>query len=344
MTCQRTVFPARDLRPHLKLLGRTRLLDAGLELSWSASGFALRVTASRLVLRFADYVGADACAPVCVRVSCDTHTQKFVLGGTSPCILFDDLGERPVTVTVLRVSEGDLPLYLTDLELWGVSPTIGLPPPPSARRMLFLGDSLTCGYGTDSRPGDTVFRTWEEDVTHAFAYLTAEALEADYQIVSVSGQGITRNCNGEHGVLFSEFWDRARRGDLSAADESGFVPQIIVVNGGTNDCNGKCPAEELILGFDALIDRLHAAFPRAHVVLAYGLCEETFVPVQRDLVERRRAAGDGRVLFCRQPSIHDGVLPDAAGCNWHPTTASQQRAAAVLIGFLRETVLPEIEP
>ncbi|MBQ8800497.1 MAG: hypothetical protein IJZ55_13150, partial [Lachnospiraceae bacterium] len=61
---------------------------------------------------------------------------------------------------------------------------------PKKKLIEFVGDSITCGYGVDDEDRDHHFATATEDVTRAYAYKTAEALEADYSMVSYSGHGI----------------------------------------------------------------------------------------------------------------------------------------------------------
>lgn len=49
--------------------------------------------------------------------------------------------------------------------------------------MEFIGDSITCGYGVDDPDKEHHFKTATEDVTKAYAYKTALALNADYSMV-----------------------------------------------------------------------------------------------------------------------------------------------------------------
>lgn len=54
----------------------------------------------------------------------------------------------------------------------------------------FIGDSITCGYGVDAKDQNESFKTDTEDFSKTYAYKTAEALDADYSVVSYSGYGV----------------------------------------------------------------------------------------------------------------------------------------------------------
>lgn len=51
-------------------------------------------------------------------------------------------------------------------------------------------DSITCGYGVDDEDRSHQFSTKTEDATKAYAYKTAQLLNADYSLVSYSGHGV----------------------------------------------------------------------------------------------------------------------------------------------------------
>ena len=64
----------------------------------------------------------------------------------------------------------------------------------------FVGDSITCGYGVDDENYEHHFSTKTEDVTKAYAYKAAEALNADYSMVAISGYGISGYTEGDEPI------------------------------------------------------------------------------------------------------------------------------------------------
>ena len=54
----------------------------------------------------------------------------------------------------------------------------------------FIGDSITCGYGVEGRSEAETFTTATENAEKAYAFLTAEELNADAVMTCFSGHGI----------------------------------------------------------------------------------------------------------------------------------------------------------
>ena len=54
--------------------------------------------------------------------------------------------------------------------------------PEKPLKIEVIGDSITCGYGVDDEDENHQFTTATEDVTKAYAYKTAKALDAEYSI------------------------------------------------------------------------------------------------------------------------------------------------------------------
>ena len=143
-----------------------------------------------------------------------------------------------------------------------------------ARRILFIGDSLTAGYGVlgGSVPmQDYSFTTEDESITRAYQYLAAEHLEADAQFFCWSGNGVISHyidestdipitkdlmpalypltaANTEE-VVKINLQARRKKSFISDSDETdqedgphllnrwAFSPDLIVSNLGTNDAS-----------------------------------------------------------------------------------------------------------
>ena len=72
-----------------------------------------------------------------------------------------------------------------------------LPPPYLPERKIeFIGDSMTCGYGVETMDEKEGFSDETENHYYTYAALTARALNAQHVVVARSGIGIYRNYNG----------------------------------------------------------------------------------------------------------------------------------------------------
>ena len=156
--------------------------------------------------------------------------------------LADSLGEGAHSLRVTYAIEG----YEKHPEFRGFvisGPGSKLLPAPKRPklRIEFIGNSITCGYGTDADSGDTHFSYDTENHTLSYAYLTARALDADFNIVARSGIGMYRSYNGpregtpdnripaeyDRTLIYdpAHYWDHRFR----------LRPDIICINLGTND-------------------------------------------------------------------------------------------------------------
>ena len=134
----------------------------------------------------------------------------------------------------------------------------------------FYGDSLTCGYGTESKSGSEPFLPETENCRYTYAALTAAHFEADYNLISHSGRGLVRNYGDSLQLsdptttmsarafrLFDE--DPASAWDFT---DSPYRPDALVITLGTNDFSTPPhPTEEqYTAGYRALIEKLRTAW------------------------------------------------------------------------------------
>lgn len=253
-------------------------------------------------------------------------------------------GEHEVTLA-LRTEQTVGPLTLRGFELTG---TALLPVAPKRRRLEFVGDSVTCGYGADvatTTPDAYHFTAANEDGWNAFAAVAARELDAEQSVVCASGRGMYRAFEGAIRPSVPALWERLtpEQEPLVRWEPSRFVPDAVIVNLGTNDFSpGGVDADAYEHAATAFLTRLRAVYPRAVLIAALGpMLSDDWPPGERAwsmarrrltaAVEARHAAGDPDVyglLFTPQR----GPL---YGEDWHPTRATQQQLAAEVVRELR---------
>lgn len=322
-------YPFPDALSSVKPLGRTYSTADSLRFSFSASGVSFVFRGKRALLHFGD---CNAPAPIYVRLTADENVHKCLLFGQNNVLdcPFETDGEHQVSL--IRLSEGDVSIPLLQIECRGNSPALLPPPPTKAKKMLFLGDSLTCGYGTDGTE-DPAFHLWEEDPTHAYAYMTAQALDADYQLVSISGQGIVCNCNGEHGVLFEEYLRFCGRDNRAPYDFSLFDADAVVVNGSTNDgFSGVVTEEALYEAAKSLLMQIRSIYPKAEIFWFYGQMSRKFDGVLARLISDIRST-DTHVHYLSTEPV--GGRQGEVATGGHPSHKGHIRAAAELTAYIK---------
>jgi hypothetical protein len=331
--------------PRIAVMGRVVRTPTG-ALRFGYPGVTLR-----LVVK-----GAD----VAVRASCSTGQCRLA-------VRIDDAAARVVRVPA---EQGDLSLasclgpgphrveIVHRTETWqGVVTVSGFvlpasaelvaPPPWPERKLLFIGDSVTCGEGADrasAAPGDTAASS---DATRSYGMLLAAALGAQCHLVCYGGRGLTRDWQGRRDVLNApEFEPLALAVDDEGAawDHRAYQPDAIVVSLGTNDFNlgiGPLPAEREFVGaYVGFLRALHEHYPTAKIAVTEGAIvnDETDPARPQKTVLRRylttavRQLGDPAVVFL--PARH--YPGDAA--NAHPTGEQHAAMARDLEGPLRQLV------
>lgn len=324
--CEKFTFADAD---KYRFIGRTdESFEGGVPISWSNSGLTFCFCGDRAVLHFGGYLSDQ---PVYVKVFADNMTQRFCLDGKSPKILLDFDEETAHTVKLLRVSEGNTPLVFYEACVYGKAPALLPPPAEKPLRIEFMGDSITAGYGVAAPRSQNVYTTYEQDSTRAYAYMTAERLNAEVRTVCISGQGVWRNCNGDVGFRFESIFDMCVRGK-DGYDHSKWQPDIMVLNCGTNDVPGGATNEIMYEEGGKLLDQVRAAYPNAQIVWMYGMMNDKFSEILAKLIDDRKAAGDAKLHYFPVSSIysHD----DEVGAVGHPNVNASVRVSEALAGFL----------
>lgn len=317
---------------YLRTEGRITMAEDGLAMTWSACGFSLRFRGSGIVLTFAPFREMQ---PIFALAVLDGVRHYTVFSdGNEPVILDCAPGEH--TLTFLRLSEGCTPLVCTGFRISSMAKdkTPAVLPSPEAykRKLTFFGDSITCGYGVCSSASSGQFLTWEEDATRAYAYRTAEMLGAEAEIVSISGQGVVKNCMGFVDTPIPTFWCHQNRILSDPYDESR-QPDAVIVNAGTNDCGGGVTKEEFYAGAEAFLRRLRSAYPAAEIVWFYGLMSLEYDDVLRAVTEKLQPEL-GHITYLPTAMIYD--RPEEIGANGHPSAEGAERAARELSDKLKE--------
>jgi len=197
-----------------------------------------------------------------------------------------------------------------------------LPTPQRAKRIEFIGDSHSAGYG-DTSATRTCSKQEIHDTTdtqQAFGPLVAKRLNAEYRVNAYSGAGIVRNYDGvapEQNLPI--LYGRAIPGEPGvAAKDDGWRPQIIVIKLGANDFStplhaGEKWADQAALhgdytrSYSAFLARLIAAQPQAHFVLIAN------DPYFEDVQSVASMSGRADVKVVRT------IEMEMTGCDWHPS-------------------------
>ena len=222
------------------------------------------------------------------------------------------------------MSESIDSLRIESVTLLGENAAFLDPPAEKERRIEFFGDSITCGYGVLAEPTVTGYTTFEQDSTMAYAYMTAEKLNASGRYEAISGQGILCNCNGEKALEITKFYRWTLR-DETPWDFSLWTPDVVVVNAGTNDSWGGVDSAAFGAKADEFLRELREVYPDALLIWAYGMMDVRFTDTLTAVVA---ALGDERVRFL--PLAPIDLKNGDVGGGGHPNVNASIRVSDLL--------------
>ncbi len=199
----------------------------------------------------------------------------------------------------------------------------------SKRKMLFIGDSLTAGYGVEGKAEDFIFTTATENVTKTYSYLTAEAFGAQAWFACFSGGGIiSRYIAPEEekpltDILMPEV--------LEQSMDNEYEPDIIFMNLGTNDASytrkDKNKEEAFAGKYMEFVHKIAEKYPKSYILILYGLMEATLTKAVKNMAEICQK-NKIRCSFVELPLMEK---EDGVGTGGHPSFTTHKKIAQILV-------------
>jgi len=362
------LYTFEPTKSNVKILGRANyqdgylwfaLTDSGIEYSFNGKTTIINVTA--------DTRAHSEETPAYIAIYADgkTYQKTLITKKDTEFTVNFDKKEKHI-VTFIKLSEdqyGSLRINEIKADAKKIKPTA-----EKKKKIEFIGDSITCAYGVDGTIADT-FSTAFQDATKSFAYLTAKNFDADYSIVAYSGMsilscmsinggrtansaisdfydklGLSLDKNGFFTLGSSEFDDGNYELHTTQWDFNRFVPDLIVVNLGTNDFlyfltidPSKVPSEKLALiqNYEDFLTQLRNIYPNAEILCTLGIMgQELYPEIEQAFNNYTNKTGDTHIniyKFNVQDSEKNGF-----GVDTHPNAKSQLDAAHELIGEIEK--------
>ena len=328
---------------NVKLIGRTAEEDGILWLAHSASGFEFTFTgtsASVTVVGDNMISQPDKRARFAAYVDGERVLDEQVDSEEKTYEIFSSDSEKETTIKLLKLSEAaESTMGIKSIDVVGgaLSPTA-----EKSLKIEFIGDSITCGYGVDDEDRDHHFSTATEDATRAYAYKTAQLLDADYSLVSYSGHGIISGYTDNGTKVTSQtvppIYEQFAKSygstfEFNAAyvdwDFSRFVPDVVVINLGTNDASyaagDRDKVNEYSEAYVEFLKKVREHNPDAYILCVLGVMgADLFIGVRNAVDAYTEETGDTRVSALRL-TAQNGSTGYAA--DWHPTEATHEIAA-----------------
>ncbi len=316
----------------IKILGE-RSLESSTQLNcdWTCSGleFVIDCKGGNLTLR------TSTTDPCYFRVWVDGEAWEntdgslyYMINGTKNLVVPDmPVGEH--TVRVLKVTGYTLArAHFYSMTFYG-SLLADKAPQDNELYIEFVGDSISCGWGVI---GDHAGAYTDQDGAQAYPYLVAEALEADYAVTALSGQGLLM---GNPGMTKGYLYGSPLR---DSETEYGFERKadIVVINIGTNDYGyreqygiDEAAFKEAYLDFLKTVYRKNGA--NCKIYCLYNSMNDTFAQAILEACEE--VGGEAAGVY---------TLELERAASGHPTLEEQNAYAWKITAYLNETKDNEI--
>ena len=223
-----------------------------------------------------------------------------------------------------------------------------------SRKIEFIGNSITCGYGNEGLKKEEHFDYATENHYYSYASIAARNLEAQHWVVARSGIGAYRNYDGPKAgnpescmPVQYEYTGYAWKPELRKEqtflrekwDFSRYQPDVVCINLGTNDLS--TPNYDLSLlkqGYQKLLKQVRQHNPKAKIVLLTGsMLYNQELQLAKQLLDEitnmAQKAGDKEVYRFDMNHIDGEAF---LGNDWHPNVYQDEKMANELTAYLRK--------
>lgn len=336
---------------YVKVLGRTLFYNNIRYMNYSCSGleFVFTGTKAEAVL-WSDSPSMEAIYKAWVAVFVNDEEQpsrRFALEKEEDTyLLYEGTEAKETKIRLVKYSEDAFGrVGVKSLILEGSEPK---PTAKKKRKLEFIGDSITCGYGNEGVWMVDVFNTTQENPWEAYAATTSRALEADYHLISWSGIGIISNYTEEE--VPNDPWlmppmypyadkatDMALGKEPLVWDNTSFVPDCIIINLGTNDhsyCKGITERVETFgREYHQFVKKVRSLNPNSKILCTLGAMGQDLCAEIERQVNLLTAEGVEDIYYM---AFDVQLEEDGIGSDWHPTIITHKKMAKKLEGKLKD--------
>lgn len=342
-------WPSRrpsTLEPGIEYIGRTVPNADGMQLAWPGTMATVRFRGTGLRWEFTENVIE---APANYDVVIDGKVQTTYLrtnAGDQTADIAKGLSAGEHEVSVVRRTEGRFSTTVSRAFVpLGDNAALLAPPTPFPHKVLFVGDSITAGFGILGTTTECDGAPLLENARLAWGSVFARRVGAEAHLVAWSGKGMMQNLDRQDPLLMPEIETRALPLEPAVWDTSRFTPDLVVINLGTNDVGTpqKDPGRSYADTYLNYVRTMRSRYPAAAIAAVLGpltanengLLDKMRGYIKDDVVESLRAGGDKRVYFVE---LNVQTPLNGYGCQFHPSRARAKIMAHTLGRFAEQAL------
>lgn len=328
-------FDGSDSR--VTYVGRTLVKGADVSFDWSATYVRISFEGNSLAVRASDshkdyfnvWIDREMSADADKILTIESRDTLLVLASAQD---FGKKAPKTHTVIIQKRTEGEQ----GTVTFHGFEARNLLQAEPLKERLIeFVGDSYTCGYGSENSVSTDHFSPATESSSKTYAAILARYFGADYMTISHSGQGIDRNYddNGRGWHMPDRYlttFDCSKEHRWTPAAK----PAMTMIYLGTNDFStSRQPTREaFVTAYIRLIKSIKDNYGKDHPVLCVSSKTDAIMfEYVREAAER---CGFENVWY-------DGLFPGVhhdndseLGADWHPNYQAHIKIAHALAPYI----------
>jgi lysophospholipase L1-like esterase len=246
-------------------------------------------------------------------------------------VVADGLSEGIHALLVCKNTEANIGY----LELVGIRCKELLQPSPKpVRKIEFLGNSITCGTGSDQSEIACGKGVWHDQHNAYLSYgpTVARQLKAQWSLSAVSGIGLIHSCCNMDVLMPQVFDNIDMMGDSLQWDFANYQPDVVTVCLGQND--GIQDSVKFCSAYIHFIKDLRSHYPAAQIILLNSpMADETLTAVLRKYLSAIKKSVN------RSDKKVDSYFYSKRyynGCDTHPDLAEHQMMAKELGAFIKK--------
>jgi len=294
----------------------------------------------------------NVCSGFDIAFAGTTLTGNFNVSGKSKLRVFADgdaegkeilleksgsvvLCELPAGVHTVRVLKASSPQYNSiTVPVGNAFQTDGeflRAPQKSELKIEFIGDSITAGCGSLGNASHSEQTVENSDPTKAYAYLTAQALDADFSLQALEGV-----CAKDGAVNAYDIYTRYGYNLSASFDPKKFDTDVVVIGLGENDMWHATSdlfdytVEQFRADYADLLRLVRKHHPDAAIVCAFGMMPASSTKQAEETIRAAVADTEDKNVYCVK------MLSNETGGAFHPNASAHKKNAETLTALIRE--------
>ena len=325
--------PASDTR--IEYVGRTLTEGSDVSYDWSGVYFRVKFSGPSLAMKCSDTKNCWFNLWVDKEMSPEADRTFMVGAKDTLVVLAEGLGKGEHEVILQKRTEGEqgrftVHSFLSEGEILQAEGR-------KQRHIEFIGDSYTCGYGTESNDKNDPFLAETENCNLTYAAIAARYFGADFNLISHSGQGVCRNYDDFRPGYnmpdrYSQIFDEDPQSTWTP-DMAQYRPDLVVIYLCTNDFStARQPHETIFAGrYIELLKKIKANYGEDIPILCLA---SNVTPFSFDYI--RNACMMSGLSNLTYVALTRGIHneEDELGASWHPNYKGHIKVASSVIPYI----------